>query len=338
MRVGIIGTGFAARLRAEAVREDGRAQLVGVAGHTFHQVRQFAQEFATDPFSDPSALLQEALPALVFVSIVNRDHAVLAQAALEMGCHVVVEYPLAFRLQEAEQLVELARIRQRLLHVEHIELLSGVHLLLQQELPSLGGLFTVNYATLTTNRPAPDRWTYRPELFGFPLIGAVSRIHRLVDLFGPVQAVSCQLRYDGPELPERFHSCICYAQLVFASGLIGTLSYGKGEAIWRPQRTIEVQGGKGALLIDGEQAVLIRADGAHAVDVGSRRGLFVQDTHMVLDHLFEQKPLYVSQDVVLHSLAVGVATEIAAETGQVIKLDDLERLKTMHDQLQSGSV
>lgn len=320
MRVGIIGTGFAARLRAEALRDDGRATLVGVAGHRFGHVQAFGTEFGADPYASWTDLLHEAKLDLVFVCGVNRDHGSMTRAALNLGLHVVVEYPLSLDGKDAVSLHKLAGERRHLLHVEHIELLSGVHGLLQREVPGLGEIFAVSYCTLTACRPAPDRWTYSPELFGFPLVGAVSRIHRLVDLFGLVTAVSCQTVFDGPHLPERYASCYCVAQLRFACGIQATVTYGKGESIWRSQRTMEVHGLRGGILIDDEQAVLMRPDGAHALDVGSRRGLFYQDTQMVLEHLFHDQPLYGDPDKMLHALAVALAAQESAKIQQWVSL------------------
>lgn len=320
MRVGIVGTGFAARLRAEAIQADGRAQLMTVSGHQPERANLFAREFEATPYTDWLEMLHSSSLDLVFISTINSDHAEITQAALGLGLHVVVEYPLAFDLKSAQALVSLAQERDQLLHVEHIEILSGVHQLLQRELPNLGQVFSVNYITINATRPAPERWTYEPALFGFPLIGAVSRLHRLIDLFGPIQQIACHLRYEGPDLPRRFHSCYCVATLQFQSGLIGTVTYGKGEALWRSQRSLDVHGHLGALLIDGEQAVLLQPDGAQPLDVGSRRGLFQQDTQIVLDHLLEGRVLYVQPQRMLHALAVAEAAQHSAHTGQMITL------------------
>ena len=321
MRVGIVGTGFAARLRAEAIQADGRAKLIAVSGRQGERAQLFASEFGATPYTDWLEMLHTSQLDLVFISTINRDHGPITRATLGAGIHAVVEYPLAFELAEAQALVSLAQDRDRLLHVEHIELLSGVHQLLKREIPGLGTVFSVTYTTINATRPAPDRWTYEPDLFGFPLIGAVSRLHRLVDLFGPIQQVSCQLRYEGPDLPRRFHSCYCVATLRFLSGLVGTVTYGKGESLWRSQRSLDVNGHLGGLLIDGEQAVLLRPDGAQPMDVGSRRGLFQQDTHMVLEHLLNDQSLYVNSDQMLHALAVAEAAQQSAQSGQAITLD-----------------
>ncbi|MGK7910069.1 MAG: Gfo/Idh/MocA family protein [Synechococcus sp.] len=320
MRVGIVGTGFAARLRAEALLRDSRCQLVAVAGRTPERVQDFAENFGAKGFPSVESLLSGVELDLVFVSTVNCDHASAAQQALEAGKHTVVEYPIAFDLAQARSLLSLAHCQQKLLHVEHIELLSGIHLTLREEVPSLGRIGYVQYSTIAAARPAPKRWSYNPSLFGFPLVGAISRVHRLVDLFGPVEHVSCQLRYDGPNLPTMFTSCVCSAQLAFTSGAIADLIYAKGENLWRSRRTIEVHGSHGSVQLGGGQNVVIRADGTRSVSVGSRRGLFYRDTHEVIQHILEGDSIYVATSDCLHSLEVALAAQTAAQTGQTVRL------------------
>lgn len=241
MRVGIVGTGYAARLRAEALQQEKRCELVAVAGRDRDRTARFAEGFEVTALPDCEALLQAFDVDLVFVSTINCDHARIARQVLEAGKHVVVEYPLAFDLSEARGLVALAKCQNRLLHVEHIELLSGIHLALKRELPALGAILYANYVSVKAVHPAPQRWTYQPDLFGFPLLGALSRIHRLVDLLGAVERVSCQVRYRGPDLPDRFSSCLCSAQLTFCSGAVADVVYAKGESLWRSRRTIELR-------------------------------------------------------------------------------------------------
>lgn len=119
---------------------------------------------------------------LVVVCNVNRDHAAVVGQALRSGKHVIVEYPLSFSFTEAEELVKLAKQQNLMLHVEHIELLGGVHQLVVEHLDKVGIPFYARYSTKSPQFPAPDRWTYKPELFGFPLTAAVSRLNRIIVL------------------------------------------------------------------------------------------------------------------------------------------------------------
>jgi biliverdin reductase len=315
--VGIVGTGYAARIRAEVFQADPRSHLIAVAGHTPHNTREFGHTFEIAVAKTWTDLIQEPAVDLVLIATVNRDHATIARAALEAGKHVVVEYPLALEVAEAEHLIQLAKAQQKLLHVEHIELLSGVHAAIATALPQIGTPFYVRYSNLNPQHPAPQKWTYQPDLFGFPLVGALSRIHRLTHLFGRVDRVSCQARYRGLTTGgDRYTSCLCTAQLQFANELVADVIYGKGEALWHGERTLVIQGELGAIVMDGEQGYLIRDGEHHPLEVGARQGLFAKDTTMVLNHLETGAPLYVTPESSLAALSVADAARRSAATGQ----------------------
>ena len=320
MKVAIIGTGFAAKLRAEALVQDDRSQLVAVVGRDRDRTTAFARQWQAESHSNCTALLEASEPDLIFVSTINRDHAAITRQALEAGKHVVVEYPLALDLAQARSLVALARSRNLLLHVEHVELLSGPHLALKVGLPALGRIFYAESVTFKAVNPAPDRWSYRPAELGFPLVGALSRIHRFMDLFGAVERVACQARFWGDRLPECFTSCLCTAQLQFASGVVADIKYGKGDAIWQARRTTEIRGSQGAMILDGDRNVKVTATGAEPIAVGSRRGLFARDTRNVIDCLLEGDALYTEPESSLRSLEVALAAERSALTKQTVTL------------------
>jgi biliverdin reductase len=316
IRVGIVGTGFAAKLRAEALQSDVRSHLVAVSGYTPSKTQEFAQTHNASIVDSWQQLVQHPDLDLVIICTINREHGAIARAALKAGKHVVVEYPLSLDPKEAESLIALSQAQGKLLHIEHIELLGGLHQALRQSLPKIGNAFYARYVTIVPQRPAPQRWTYHQELFGFPLSGAVSRIHRLTDLFGEVASVSCQSRFWGNS--EFYTACLCTAQLRFTNGLIAEVTYGKGEAFWQSLRNFEVHGEQGTLLFEGDEGNLIREEEKTPIEVGGRRGLFGQDTAMVLDYLVEGKPLYVSPAASCYALKVADAARQSAETGKTI--------------------
>jgi biliverdin reductase len=320
MRVGIVGSGFVAKLRTEILSQDARIKLVAIAG-TPEKAQAIAQEFNIPEVHQYwSELVVRPDVDLVVICNVNRDHGAVVGQSLRSGKHVIVEYPLSFNLAEAEELVNLAKQNNLLLHVEHIELLGGVHQLVMEHLSKVGTPFYARYSTKSPQRPVPDKWTYKPDLFGFPLTAAVSRLNRIIVLFGKVKAVSCQLRYSGDNLPWQFTSCVCNAQLQFENGVLADISYSKGENFWQPERIMELQGSQGALIFSADKGKLITADGEMELDAGTTRGLFKKDTENVLSHVFTGTPLYTNHESILHSLAVANAAEKAAATQQVIMI------------------
>jgi biliverdin reductase len=319
LHVGLVGTGYAAKLRAETLQSEVRSHLVAVAGHAPEKTQEFAQNYQALALDSWQELVERPDLDLVIICTINRDHGAIARAALEAGKHVVVEYPLALEPTAAEALIALAQKREKLLHVEHIELLGGVHQALRQSLPQIGIACYARYSTLNPQHPAPRKWTYNQALFGFPFSAALSRLHRLTDLFGTVASVSCQARFWQDD-PEFYSACLCTAQLGFSSGLIAEAVYGKGTTFWQAERKFEVHGEQGTLIFDGEQGKLVRGETTTPIEVGSRRGLFAKDTQMVLDYLLEGTPLYVTPEESLYTLKVADAARQSAATGQTVYL------------------
>jgi biliverdin reductase len=321
--IGLVGTGYAAKVRAEVVNAEPRAKLIGIAGNTPEKVQAFANTHQTQQFQNWQALINSSDVDLVIIANLNSVHAEIARAALFAGKHVVVEYPLALDVSTAESLIALANNKQRLLHVEHIELLGGVHQSLLATLPQIGIPFYARYATVTPQRPAPEKWTFNHTQFGFPLIGALSRLHRFTTTFGPVTQVSCQTNYIP--MPDRdpayYSTCMCSAQFQFANGLLLDIVYGKGEALWTPERKLEIHGDRGAIIFNGDQGVLVNHDGEQPIVTTGRKGLFARDTAAVLDYLLLGTPLYVTIAESLYTLKVAEAARVASETGKMVSIE-----------------
>lgn len=315
----IIGTGFAARKRIEALKQIPGVELVGVVSRSAERAQQFGQQYQVAVIDSVETLWKRQLD-LVFVCTVNAVHSTFVRQALEHHKHVVVEYPLALDVDEAAELVALANDRQRLLHVEHIELIGGLHLAMQQHLDAVGMAHYVHYRTFAPQQPAPKKWSYCPELVGFPLMAALSRIQRLTHLFGTVGSVTCQ---ESMQLASGyFRHCLYSAQLRFKSGILAELTYGKGEGLWQRSRYIEVRGDQGCLSFDGNQGCLITADGERSIAAAPRQGLFQKDTRWVIDHLIDGRPLYVEPQESVYALQVAAALEQAAQSGTRVAVSD----------------
>lgn len=327
VKVALVGTGYAAKVRAQAFLEDARSQLVAVSGHTWENTVSFSQTYETTPVASWQELVERADIDLVVISNISQAHGAIAKAALTNDKHVVVEYPLALDLATAEEVLQLARQKQKLLHVEHIELLGGWHQITQQYWSTIAPVFYARYSTINPSSSNLGKWSYSRQLFGFPLSGALSRINRLVYFMGPVDTVACDEKYwQTPEQPEDFYSaCLVGATLKFASGAIAHITYGKGDKFWQAERKLQLDGEQGTLLIDRASAFLIQGDQPQPLDIGSRRGLFVKDTQNVLDCLTQGTPLYIDAATSVYSLKVAEAARCAAETGQTISVEPTPR-------------
>ena len=320
LRVGLVGTGYVAKRRTEAFQASEYADLVAVSGHSLENTKAFCETYNLKRADSWQDLINDESLDLICISNLNQDHSLITRRALEVNKHVMVEYPLAFNPSEARELIKIAEAHNKLLHVEHIELLGGLHQAIVKHLLEIGNPFFARYTTITPVIKAPRRWNYHYHQYGFPLVAALSRIHRFTDLFGTVATVSCQARFwDAPE-SGYFTSCLCQAHLGFNSGLIAEITYGKGETFASGHRTFEIYGDEGTLMFEGEKGTLIRGDETRSIEVGSRRGLLAKDTNMVLANLLEDKPLYVNNSASCYALEVADAAFQSYRTGTTIKL------------------
>lgn len=318
IQVGIIGTGFAACRRAEALLQSEFASLVAVTGHTQEKTEEFAAKYGVSLLNSWPELVSLLNLDLVVICTVNNTHGAIAKAALNAGKHVIIEYPLSLDILEAEELINLARAKNLLLHVEHIEILGGLHQAIKEYLPKIGNVFYARYITVKIDHPYPQKWTYHHDLYGFPLMAAVSRIHRFTNLFGKVTSVSCQSKFWNLPNSQYYSACLCEAQLKFDNGLIADITYGKGDKFWQSYRDFEIHGEEGSLIFKGDKGHLITSAGNQEIVIPSRRGLFQKDTEIVLNYLLTNDILYVSNQDSYYALKMADFARKSAETGTTL--------------------
>lgn len=87
-------------------------------------------------YADAQTLLQETDAELIVICAPNNEHAALAERALTLGKHVVVEKPLAVSFADAVSLQALALTQQKMLAVFHNRRFDDDFLALQQLITS----------------------------------------------------------------------------------------------------------------------------------------------------------------------------------------------------------
>lgn len=95
-------------------------------------------------FSDFRTMLAEMRVDLVSVAVPTSLHREVTIAALQMGCHVLVEKPIAVDRGEAREMMAAARDAGRILTVGHIERFNPAITQLRQMLPELGPIYEIH--------------------------------------------------------------------------------------------------------------------------------------------------------------------------------------------------
>ena len=167
-RIGFIGAGWWAttnHMPLLAARND--VEMVAVCGldtEVLSRVQQhFGFQYATPDAND---LLSHNLDAVVVASP-HRHHAAHAVAALEAGCHVLVEKPMCTRAGDARRLVALARDVER-----HLLVSYGWHhrplTVRAKELMDSGAVGTVEHVACHMGSPSKEFFMGTAFRFGEP--------------------------------------------------------------------------------------------------------------------------------------------------------------------------
>ena len=106
-RIGIVGTGWGARVQVPAFREAG-LEVSAIAGFHHDKTERLADELEVTAFDDWRALIRSDVDVVSVVTPPS-EHLEMARAALDAGKHVICEKPTALDAKEAEQLLEAAR-------------------------------------------------------------------------------------------------------------------------------------------------------------------------------------------------------------------------------------
>jgi len=90
-----VGAGYVSAYHLRAVRSLGFAELAGIADLDQERAHKMAQEFGVPAVYKTLAEMAAAKPDVVHILTPPGTHCALTLQALEMGCHVFVEKPMA---------------------------------------------------------------------------------------------------------------------------------------------------------------------------------------------------------------------------------------------------
>ncbi|MDX1665055.1 MAG: Gfo/Idh/MocA family oxidoreductase [Candidatus Promineifilaceae bacterium] len=166
-RLGFLGAGWIGRHRLQAIQRSGAATVAAIADPSA-EARQRAAEFTPDARHLPSldALLDHDVDGIV-ISTPSALHAEQSIQALQAGRAVFCQKPLARTAAETKQVLDAARMADRLLAVDlsyrHIKGIAQMRELIRQ-----GDVGHIYAAHLTFhNAYGPDKeWYYDPALGG----------------------------------------------------------------------------------------------------------------------------------------------------------------------------
>lgn len=334
-RAGVIGAGAIAQAcHLPGYAKHPRVQLAAYSDPIRARHREIAAQYPTlTGYRDYRDMLESEDLDVVSVCTPNKFHAAATIAALEAGCHVLCEKPMAVTLREADRMIAAARhARRKLMIAFSHRCCTGprqCYELLRQKAIGKPFMMRVRFAH---GGPCPGwakgDWFYKKDLAagGAMLDMGIHAIDLCLWLFGPVAAVSARATTLIKKIEVDDNALIL---LEFKSGALGYIEVG-----WtsKPGFTgFEIYGAEGSLICDyitglkfcGGKASAGRDSTAtwRVLDEHPSRGGWDIEIDCWMDVVLGKVRLTMGGQAGRDALAVALAAYRSDRTGRRISLD-----------------
>jgi predicted dehydrogenase len=119
VKIAVVGVGSLGQHHARVLREHPSSKLEFVVDIDIKRAKKIAKLNKTNYLTDFNALIGKV--DAVVISVPTPYHYTVAKVFLQNGIHCLVEKPFTMNVVEAEKLIEIAKIRNLILQVGHIE-------------------------------------------------------------------------------------------------------------------------------------------------------------------------------------------------------------------------
>lgn len=255
MKLGLLGTGAIANKHAQAYKNIG-FQLVACSNKTESRGREFAGRWGAEFMSDFRDLCR--YPGLDFIDVCTFPdfHLEPVRVCAEIKRPIQVQKPIATNLEDARQMIDLARRAGIPLGVMSQHRFDDATLFLKRALPGgrLGKLLQadayVKWYRSDEYYSRPIKGSWHTEGGGALINQAIHQVDILLHLMGPVTAISGMWQLGARHKIES--EDVVNALLAYQSGATGVIQ--AATAFW-PGYTerIEIHGTKGTAIISGDR-------------------------------------------------------------------------------------
>lgn len=132
IRCAVIGVGYLGRFHSQKYQLIPNAELIGVCDLNSEACNAVALELNVPAYFDYTELFGKV--DAVSIAATTNKHFEIAKACLEQGIHVLIEKPITETVEQAEELIQLAKKHHVKLQVGHLERFNSARLALDEYL------------------------------------------------------------------------------------------------------------------------------------------------------------------------------------------------------------
>jgi predicted dehydrogenase len=325
LHICVIGAGALGQVHARNWPQVPDAQVVAVADPWVERAKALAEEMGCPWFADyHEALKVEGLSA-VSVAVPSAYHRECTVAALEAGCHVICEKPIALSLEDAREMIRVAGERGLKLALGFCKRFMGQVQTVREIIQTgqLGRPVMYRHASAIEIRPKP--WIMDRNLGGGPIFDiSCHYTDQWRVIFGSnparVKASGLTIMNDSPDKPDIDPQVDTFAMTVeYGSGDIGVLSMTWGLPHGVTGQTLEdCIGPLGLLKIEGAKVEQLGPAKRQEVFEGLSTDIHPAQLNAFADAIRLDQPVAASGEDGLWALQTSLAALQSIETGEAV--------------------
>lgn len=145
LKIGISGVGHMGQYHVNVLSSLDTHEIIGIHDSNPERAEEIGKKFNLTVYHDPAELFEKT--DAVTIAVPTIYHYEIAKKALELDNHVLVEKPITQTLEQARELIDLAKNKNKILQVGHVERFNGAVMELQK--------IANNPSMITTRRMSP---------------------------------------------------------------------------------------------------------------------------------------------------------------------------------------
>lgn len=270
MRVGVVGVGHLGQHHARILSKMPGARLVGVADVSPDRAALIADRHQVAAFDDHRALVDRVDAVVVAVPTVL--HLEVAAPFLSRGIATLIEKPMAPSVDEAEQILDIARSSGAVLQVGHIERFN----------PALGALEKTPIRPKFLDAERLSTFTFRSTDIGVVFDLMIHDLDLILSMVGSpvhsVAAVGVSVFGDAEDVAD--------ARIEFEDGTVAHVKASR--ASYNPVRKLRIWGAEGYASLDlaARRATMVRPSESLRRGRLDLEGLDLTQPSAVKEHVF----------------------------------------------------
>ena len=112
VKVALIGTGNWCLQHCRVLTQHSQVEFCGILGRNKERTKRRAKLFDVPYYLNLNELIKNQKPDLINISLPNEHHFNMTMQVIKSSCHLFVEKPLVFKMQEAKKLLAEAKKRK----------------------------------------------------------------------------------------------------------------------------------------------------------------------------------------------------------------------------------